>query len=387
MTFVSSTAMRNSANLRAATAALLLASVGLSSSCRPRKAKPKVQSGDVPAVPKTDSKDKSDVKTGPVRIVYPAAPGSFVNLTKELAPSVVHLRSTSKVTAGPGSLIPGVTDSYALGTAFVLNLEGHLVTSEHLVTTAPDIRAVLANGKEVAAKVVGRDSKLDLALLKIDVHPSELKPVRLGDSDQLQVGEWVLALGNPHGTEVTASAGLISALGTSDYDSIAGSKVNYQSFLRTDAQINVGNSGGPLVDTSGAVVGINSAVASQSGDMRLVIPINRAHQVFPMLQRDGVVTRAWLGVYVHPVTADVAKDRRMEEAGGALVSDVIPSSPASRAGILAGDVILEFDGKKVDNRSLPWLASTTAIGRPILVLVWRSGQARELNLVSEKMPE
>jgi serine protease Do len=310
-----------------------------------------------------------------------------VNLTKELAPSIVHLRSTTKVTAGPGSLMPGVTDSYALGTAFVLNREGHLVTSEHLITTAPEIRAVLANGEEVAAKVVGRDSKLDLALLKIDVPPAQLKPVRLGDSDLLEVGEWVLALGNPHGTEVTASSGLISALGTTDYDTIAGSKVNYQSFLRTDAKIDVGNSGGPLVDTSGAVVGINSAVASQGGDMRLVIPINRAHQVFPMLQRDGVVTRAWLGVFVHPVTAEIARERKLEEAGGALVSDVIPSSPAARAGILAGDIILEFDGKAVDNRSLPWLASTTAIGRPILVLVWRSGQARELNLVSEKMPE
>lgn len=377
--------MPSSAKLCGAAAALVLVTAGLSQGCRPREPKAKAEAAEAETAPA--GKQAASAKTGPVRIVYPAAPGSFVNLTKELAPSVVHLRSTTKVTAGPGTLMPGVTDSYALGTAFVLNREGHLVTSEHLITTAPEIRAVLANGEEVAAKIVGRDSKLDLALLKIDVPPAQLKPVRLGDSDLLEVGEWVLALGNPHGTEVTASSGLISALGTSDYDSIAGSKVNYQSFLRTDAKIDVGNSGGPLVDTSGAVVGINSAVASQGGDMRLVIPINRAHQVFPMLQRDGVVTRAWLGVFVHPVTAEVARDRKLEQAGGALVSDVVPSSPAARAGILAGDVILEFDGKSVDNRSLPWLASTTAIGRPILVLVWRAGAAKELNLVSEKMPE
>lgn len=378
--------MRSSVKRSGQAAGWVLLFAGLALGCRPREPKQSAASGDTSAP--AESKTGADTKTGPVRIVYPAAPGSFVNLTKELAPSVVHLRSTTKVNSGPGSLMPGVTDSYALGTAFVLDRKGHLVTSEHLiVSAAPEIRAVLHGGEEVAVKVVGRDSKLDLALLKIDVPPAQLKPVRLGDSDLLQVGEWVLALGNPHGTEVTASAGLISALGTSDYDSIAGSKVNYQSFLRTDANIDVGNSGGPLVDTSGAVVGINSAVASQGGDMRLVIPINRAHQVFPMLQRDGVVTRAWLGVFVHPVTAEVARDRKLEQAGGALVSDVVPSSPAARAGILAGDIILEFDGKAVDNRSLPWLASTTAIGRPILVLVWRSGQARELNLVSEKMPE
>ncbi len=368
-------------------AALLLISAGLSSGCRPRTDDKSATDPKAPEQGSSDSAKEKAPLSGPVRIVYPAAPGSFVNLTKELAPSVVHLRSTSKVSGGPGSLMPGVTESYALGTAFILNLEGHLVTSEHLVATAPEIRAVLANGKEVKAKVVGRDPKLDLALLKIDVPPAELRPMRLGDSDLLQVGEWVLALGNPNGTEVTASAGLISALGTSDFDSIAGSKTNYHTFLRTDAKIDVGNSGGPLVDTTGAVIGINSAVASQGGDMRLVIPINRAHQVFPMLKRDGVVTRSWLGVFVHPVTAEVARDRKLETPAGALVSDVIPSSPAARAGVLAGDIILEFDGKKIDHRTLPWLASTSAIGSPILVVVWRSGQSRELNLVSEKMPE
>ena len=357
--------------------------------CRAREPEPDTANADpdsvlAPAAP-------ASVTSGPVRIVYPAAPGSFVNLTKELAPSLVHLRSTSKVSGGPGSLVPelmpGASNSYALGTAFVLNREGHLVTSEHLIATAPEIRAVLANGEEVPAKVIGRDSRLDLALLKIDVPAAQLKPVRLGDSDLLQVGEWVLALGNPQGTEVTASAGLISALGTSDYDAIAGSKTNYQSFLRTDAKIDAGNSGGPMVDTSGAVIGINSAVASQSGALSLVVPINRAQQVFPMLQRDGVVTRTWLGVFVHPVSTELAKARKLEQATGALVSDVVPRSPAARAGILAGDIILEFDGKSVDHRSLPWLASTSSVGQHIPVLVWRSGQSRELKLVSEKMPE
>lgn len=379
--------MHNSPRRSYGLAALLLLSIGLWPSCRPRQAPEEEPEPATPLPAPEGATEATPKTTGPVRIVYPAAPGSFVNLTKELAPSVLHLRSTSKVTGGPGSLIPGSTDEYALGTAFVLDRKGYLVTSEHLIITAPEIRVVLGNGEEVPAQVVGRDSKLDLAVLKIDVPSKQLKPLRMGNSDVLQVGEWVLALGNPHGTEVTASAGLISALGTSNYDAIAGSKTNYQSFLRTDAKIDVGNSGGPMVDTSGAVIGINSAITSQSGETRLVVPINRAQQIFPMLKRDGVVTRAWLGVFVHPVTAQVAKERMLEEPAGALVSDVVPASPASRAGILAGDIILEFDGKVVDHRSLPWMASTTAVGSKPKVLVWRSGQSRELTLVSEKMPD
>lgn len=329
----------------------------------------------------------SSAPGAPIRIVYPAAPGSFVDLTAELAPSILHLRSTSKVIGGPATLMPEGGDSYALGTAFVLDREGHLVTSEHLISTAPELRVVMANGLEVSAQVVGRDSMLDLALLKIDVPAAQLKPMRLGDSEGGHVGEWVLALGNPQGTEVTASAGILSSLGTSNHDSIARSRTNYQSFLQTDAVINVGNSGGPLVDTSGAVIGICTAVETSAGQIGLAVPIDRAKQIFPMLKRDGQVSRAWLGVFVHPVTMEVARERKLESASGALVSDVVPGSPAAKAGVKAGDIILEFDGKNVDHRSLPWLASTAAIGQKTVLRIWRSGQSRELSLVGEKMPE
>lgn len=324
---------------------------------------------------------------GPVRIVYPAAPGSFVKLVRELAPSVVHLRSSHKVHGGPSELIPGAGDTNALGSAFILDRDGHLVTSAHLIGTAPQIRAVLANGDEYVAQVVGQDAKLDLALLKIEAPAKVLTPIRMGDSDPVQVGEWILALGNPDGSEVTASAGIISSLGISNRDEIAATQTNYQSFMRTDARIDVGNSGGPLVNTAGAVIGVASAVSTVSGDMRLVVPISRARQVFPMLKTDGVVTRAWLGVFVHPVTAEVAKAKQMERATGALVSDLVPASPAARAGITPGDVILEFDGKPVDHRTLPFQASTAGVGRQIPVLVWRNGQPRELIVVSAKMPE
>ncbi len=354
------------------------------SACRERKA----PRNDAPAKELESAGDVALVGNDePVRIVYPAAPGSFVELSEELAPSVVHLRSTHKVSGGPGELVPSAGDSYALGTAFVLDREGHLVTNEHIIATAPELRVVLADGSELTARVVGRDSKLDLALLKIDAPVAMLKPVRLGESGALKVGEWVLALGNPQGTEVTASAGIISSLGASERDNIAGTRTNYQSFLQTDATINVGNSGGPLIDTSGAVIGICSAIESSGDKVNLVVPIDRAKQIFPMLKKDGRVTRAWLGVFVHPVTAELAKERGLEQASGALVSEVVPSSPAAKAGVKAGDVIIEFDGKKVDHRNLPWLASTSGLGRKIPVLVWRAGQARELMLVGEKMPE
>lgn len=324
--------------------------------------------------------------TSPVRIIYPAAPGSFVDLTKEMAPSVVHLRSSHRVKRGPAQLLPGSGDSYALGSGFILDVQGHIVTSEHVIATAPEVQVVFHDGFQVPAQVIGRDSRLDVALLKVDVPPRRLKPMRLGSSEDLRVGEWVLALGNPEGSEVTASAGLISAKGASERDTVR-SKTNYRSFLQTDAKIDGGNSGGPLVDTSGAVVGINSAIANEAGSRRLAVPITHAEEIFPMLKESGIVTRAWLGVFVHPVTPEIAKRLKLESIGGALVSSVLPSSPAAKAGIKEGDVILEFNSKAIDHRSLPWLAASSGIDRQIPIVVWRSGQSRKLNLITEKMPD
>ncbi len=339
------------------------------------------------AAPSKDAAPTIVEPNAPVRIVYPSAPGSFVKLVRELGPSIVHLRSSHPVHGGPSALIPGAGTSKALGSAFVLDRDGHIVTSAHLVGAVPQIRAVLNTGDEYVAQIIGQDAKLDVALLKINAPASVLTPIRMGDSDPIEVGEWVLALGNPYGGEVTASAGIISSLGASAREEIAGTRTNYQSFIRTDANIDVGNSGGPLVNTAGAVIGVSSAVSTKSGDTRFVVPISRAKQIFPMLKTDGVVTRAWLGVFVHPVTAQVAKGKAMEQPTGALVSDVVPASPAARAGVLPGDVILSFDGKPVDHRTLPFLASASGVGRQIPMKVWRSGQERELIVVSAKMPE
>lgn len=323
--------------------------------------------------------------TSPVRIVYPAAPGSFVKLHNELAASVVHLRSNTKVKGGPASLFPDAKESFALGTAIVWDRKGFLLTNEHIIASAPKIEALIG-GESFPAKVVGRDSKLDLALLKINAPVSLLKPVRRGDSDNVSVGEWVLALGNPLGSDVSASAGILSSVGTGEPESISRKSTNYQSFLRTDAEIDVGNSGGPLVDTSGAVIGINTAIATHSGTLRLAVPINRAAAVFAMLEKNGEVTRTWLGVFVHPVTMKVAKERKLKVATGALVSELVPGSPAALAGVLPGDVIVDFDGQKVDHRTLPFLSSTSEVGKKIDIVVWRSGAPRTLTMLSERMP-
>jgi serine protease Do len=179
----------------------------------------------------------------------------------------------------------------------------------------------------------------------------------------------------------------VTAKGSSTGKSIATHRTSYRAFMQTDARIDASNSGGPLVNTAGEVVGIATALGPHARSSRYAVPIDLAKQVFPMLERDGVVSRAWLGVYVHPVSADRSKAIGMEGKGGALVSDVLPGSPAARAGIRAGDVILQFDGKDIDHKSLPWLASTVGIGRTIKVSIWRGSASRTLELITEKMPE
>lgn len=322
-----------------------------------------------------------------VRIVYPNAPGSFVDLVDEVGPSVVHIRSATPVKGGPADALLGAGQpSHALGSGFVVDNAGHVLTNDHVVASAGELR-VVAGGTELPARVIGRDAKLDVALLEVDARPGELRPARLGSSKDLRTGEWVVALGNPFGDEVAAAAGIVSALGAGAGDAIAGQRVALASFLRVDAAIDAGLSGGPLVDTAGEVVGMATAVERRGAAGGFAVPIDRATQILPMLRDEGRVTRAWLGVFVHPVTADTAARLGLEAPTGALVSDVVAGSPAARARIEPGDVILRFDGEEVDSRSLPWRAATAGIGRRIDVEVWRNGARRELTLVSEKMPE
>jgi serine protease Do len=251
------------------------------------------------------------------------------------------------------------------------------------VDGASDITVKLPDGRHFAAKVVGRDQKTDVALLKIDAQ--NLPIVAFGNSDALQVGEPVMAIGNPFGLEGTVTTGIVSAKGR-----VIG-EGPYDDFIQTDASINPGNSGGPLVNQAGQVVGIDTAIFSQSGGsvgIGFAIPINEAKSILPQLQAQGHVTRGWLGVSIQPFTAELAKAFHLEQEHGALVSQVMPDSPASKAGIRTGDVILEYNGHAITKAGeLPRLVGGTAVGGTATLKVIREGKPLTITTQIAALPE
>jgi serine protease Do len=309
----------------------------------------------------------------PVRVLYPAAPGSFVDLVDDLGDSVVHVRATQPVGTG----------STALGSGFVLRENDRLfvLTNDHVIAGAPDFRIVLTDGTEIKGKRVGQDATLDVALIEVEAS-TRLSPLRLGQSKNLRVGEWVLAVGNPLGNEVTASAGIVSSLsaGASEVGQV---RLPSEGFLQTDAAIHAGNTGGPLLNMAGEVVGMNMLIDHRPGIIGRALPIDRAIQVLPMLAREGRVARLWLGVKILPVDAEVAKTVKLEPPRGALVSEVV-AGPAVRAGLRRGDVILKFAGKEIDHASLP--NAVAAAGRdPRELLIWRNGSEKTVMITPEAM--
>ena len=370
----------------------------LSASCRTRP----VAEDAAPSVAITPTSPSPPSNT--IHIPYPAAPGSFVDLTAEHRHAVVNIRSDAKVADGPGSLIPGEADPYSLGSGVLIDAKGHVLTNDHVIAKATDIKVRVPqtaglDDEDFAATVLGRDAKLDVALLKIDASP-RLRPARLGNSDELQVGQWIAVLGNPFGNQITVTAGIASSLAS--YEAIGGPENrgmvsaatnNYRTFMQTTASIHAGNSGGPVLDMGGRVIGIASASHPRGSPIGFVIPINRLKRVLPMLEDTGVVTRAWLGAFVHPVSRDLARAVQLPQPTGALVSEVVAGAPAQLAGIKPRDIILNFDGHPVDHKKLPWIAASTGIGRTIRVVVWRPGNEAtepgkvELSLVTKRMPQ
>jgi serine protease Do len=252
-----------------------------------------------------------------------------------------------------------------------------VLTNNHVVDNAKQITVTLSDGREFDAKVMGRDPKTDLAVLKIAADGT-LPTAQLGDSDDLSVGDWVVAIGNPFGLSNTVTAGIVSAKGR------AIGNGPYDDFIQTDASINPGNSGGPLLNERGQVVGINTLIFSQSGGnvgIGFAIPINLAKQLVPQLEESGHVTRAWLGVMIQKVTPDLAQSLGLEHAHGALVAEVTPDSPASASGIEPGDVITSYDGKTVGEQSmLPMLVASTPVGKTVPVEVVRDGKVKTLEV-------
>jgi serine protease Do len=264
----------------------------------------------------------------------------------------------------------------SLGSGFVINGGGYVVSNNHVVDGAGEIRVKLSDGREFAAKVLGRDPKTDLALLKIEV--TGLPTIPMGDSEALQVGEPVMAIGNPFGLEQTVTTGIISGTGRV----IGGGP--YDDFIQTDASINPGNSGGPLINARGQAIGINAAIFSQTGGsigIGFAIPVNLAKPVLTQLADGGRVVRGWLGVSIQPVTPELAKGLKLSETTGALVSSVTEGSPAAKAGLKPGDVILEFNGERVARADrLPNAVATTAVGREVPLAVVRDGNALNLTV-------
>ena len=258
-----------------------------------------------------------------------------------------------------------------MGSGFVVDPSGYILTNDHVVEEGQELTVKLADGSEHRARIAGRDPKTDIALIKIDVD-RKLPVVLLGDSDALEVGEWVLAIGNPFGLEHTVTSGIVSAkgrrIGAGPYDN----------FIQTDASINPGNSGGPLINLRGEVVGVNTAIFSRGGGnigIGFAIPINLVKGLLSQLKDEGKVTRGWLGVVIQDVNAEMAEALGMDEAGGALVANVAKGGPAETAGVEVGDVIVAFDGSPVGKSSeLSLIVARTAVGQVVDVAVVRKGR-------------
>ena len=329
-------------------------------------------------------------------------PMSFADLAEKVKPSVVNI-STSKTIRGGGSRSPfgrSPFDRYfgddffdrffgdtprrefkqqSLGSGFILSGDGYIFTNNHVVEQADKIIVKLSDGREYDAKIIGRDAKTDIALIKIK--PNENLPVaEIGDSDKVRVGEWVIAIGNPFGLEQTVTQGIVSAKGR-----VIGAGP-YDNFIQTDASINPGNSGGPLFNMEGKVIGINTAIVAQGQGIGFAIPISMAKTILPDLKAKGKVTRGWLGIAVQDVTEDMVKSLQLRDRQGAMISEAFKGDPADRAGLKTGDIVTEVNGKKIkDTHELLLTIASFHVGEKISVKVLRDG--RELTFqvtVSER---
>lgn len=327
----------------------------------------------------------------------------FSGVVKEVSPSVVNVRVSKKVHAGPG--LGGMPFDFFGGTPFdrffevpkgdqdfleqgsgsgvVVTADGYILTNNHVVDGAETIKVKLADGTERDAKIIGTDPRTDLAVIKIDA--TGLSPAKLGDSDQVEVGEWVLAVGNPFELQNTVTAGIISARGRANVG-----LADYEDFIQTDAAINPGNSGGPLVNLNGEVIGINTAIATNSGGnmgIGFAIPINMAKVIMDQLIKTGKVTRGWLGVYIQPVTPELQKQFGLKSERGALVADVTAGGPAEKAGLVRGDVIIEFRGKEIkDVNQLRMTVAETPVGTEAPVVFIRDGKEKKTTVKVGELP-
>ena len=337
-----------------------------------------------------------------------AAPENFADLAEKLLPAVVNISTTQRIEGRAGPELPqlppgspfeeffkeffernqppqGRRRATSLGSGFIIDPDGYVVTNNHVIQEADEITVITHDNRRLEATLVGRDPKTDLAVLKVEAG-GELPSVRFGDSDATRVGDWIIAIGNPFGLGGTVTAGIISARGR---DINAGP---YDDFLQTDASINRGNSGGPMFNTNGEVIGINTAIFSPTGSsvgIGFAIPSATAEPVIDQLLDSGEVRRGWLGVHIQTVTEELAETLGLGRPRGALVASVIEGGPAEQAGVKAGDVIVEFADREVEEmRRLPRIVAETPVGRDVAVVVWRDrGETRLSVAVGELKAE
>ncbi len=341
-----------------------------------------------------------------------ARPDSFADLVEEHGDTVVNIYTTQTVKESRVPQFGGLPDHpeipdffkrffdnpnfrgqkqpgrsmkrTSLGSGVITSADGYIITNNHVIEEADEINVRFANHEEYEAKIIGRDPKTDIALIKIE--PKEDLPyVALGDSDSLRVGDWVVAIGNPFGFEQTVTAGIVSGKGRH-----LGSGA-YENFIQTDASINPGNSGGPLFNLQGEMVGINTAIYSRSGGnigIGFAIPVNMAKNVTDQLKNTGKVTRGWLGVMIQNVNQDLAEQFGLDKPIGALVGGVSPDSPAEKAGIQAGDIITKFDKKEITQMNmLPAIVAQTPVGEEVKVTLFRDGKKEKVKVTIGKLKE
>ena len=328
---------------------------------------------------------------------------SFAPVVKRVAPSVVRIYTTTRVKQTsfqdlpddpffrrffgepfdrPGRHQLNTPPQHGLGSGVIVTKDGYILTNNHVVDDADQVKVALQDGREFTARVIGKDPKSDVAVVKIDT--KDLPFLTMADSDKIEVGDIALAVGNPFGIGQTVTMGMVSATGRATLG------LDYEDFIQTDAAINPGNSGGALVDTEGRLIGINTAILSRSGGNQgigFAIPTNLARDVMESLIKDGKVTRGYLGVMIQDVTPVLAKEFKLKDDKGALVGDVVPAGPADKAGLKSGDVIVEFNGKPVtDSRRLKLEVARTRPGEAVPVKILRDGASRTLSIAVKELP-
>ena len=308
---------------------------------------------------------------------------AFVQLVRAVGPAVVNISTWQ---ASDSEALRPHGSTRGLATGFLIDRAGYVLTNHHVVEGADEIRVRLSDDREYAAALVGSDERTDVALIKID-GAGELPVAPLGDSEKIEIGEWVIAIGNPFGLDHTVTAGIVSGKGRRDLRP-GGQAAGFYDFIQTDASINVGNSGGPLINTRGEVIGINTAMKAEAQGIAFAIPINMVKALVPSLREHGRAVRSWLGAQAQPVTAALMRALRLTDLRGALVADVAAESPAAHAGLVAGDLVLQLDGQPIRRADdLQWLVATAGIGHRVQLQVRRAGQALALSAVLVPDPD